>query len=184
MLIVWISLDFKETGVISTAFSNVYIHWPLLTPGEINRRRNNHFAGFEKRRACLRCLELSKNSWKGLNFPSAQQHFGFLSSSQPQVQLLLPSLTTLRRVIRLASPKEDPWQGAMGGRTRQRKEPPLDTKAARTSAVIDSISPVTTVYGIHHGLCSSHNWSLISIKMIDRTIKIRGTHCLIQYCGS
>lgn len=56
--------------------------------------------------------------------------------------------------------------------------PPLDTKAGHTSAGIDRISPVTTL----HGLRASHNRSLISIKMIDRTIKIRGMRCIIQYC--
>lgn len=161
MLIGWISLDFKETGVISIAFSNVYIHWHLATPGKINRR--------------ITISLILKNEgplWVPVTYlkiPGRGWIFKLLSNTwafSPNSALCAAPFRIAHHCQEGNRTYEKQGQSKIGTirvRRRQwRRKPPPKMKGARTSATIDNISPVTTPYGIYQGLCSLHYWCLLS----------------------
>lgn len=141
LIAVWISLDFKETGVISIAFNNVYIHWPSPAPGEITSRRSNHFAGLEKWRAHLSSWELPRNSQ--LHVPSAQEHLPTL--------LQAPAAAPTARYHQERTPNE--------GRGK-RKEPDLKWKLHVQAAVV-AVKVLLSGSTKHSNVCAHHAIDLL-----------------------
>lgn len=122
----WISRKWQEFCC------NIYIRWPLPTPRETNRRRNRHFAAFDKGGAHLSSLKsYVKILGRGWNF----QALGLSAPAQPWVHSPL-----CRRAIGLERPEEDLGQETTGERMGQRKEPPVDM-SGQTSPVINSVTP-------------------------------------------
>lgn len=80
MLLVWISLDFREPRVISMALSNVYIPWPFPTQQEKKITwlglRNEGPSGvipeeFQEGAICAKSNAFVQNMWEGKRFSSA-----------------------------------------------------------------------------------------------------------------